>query len=182
MTKALTKTAGAAFSLRAAFKMKWIFLSILLIAPESFAKTAYVDMALAVKSTREGARVTSRLEKELANARKSTKAIENQLKKEKEKLDKDMPLLSEQKRAERIQLFQKKVLESQQQVEEKKAALQQKEEALMSPVVEKLKKIIAETAAKEGYTVVLAKTKDTLWVSPSIDITKKVSARFNKKK
>ena len=139
-------------------------------------------MASAVKNTREGARVTSRLEKELAAARKSTKAIENQLKREKEKLDKDMPLLSEQKRAERIQLFQKKVLESQQKVEEKKAALQKKEEALMSPVMEKMKKAIAETALKEGWTVVLAKTKDTLWVSPSIDITKKVSARFNKKK
>ena len=163
--------------------MKRIIAGILIVfMPLSFAKTAYVDMALAIKSTKQGAKVTSRLEQDLKNARKSTKVIENQLKKAKEQLDKDMPLLSEQKRAERFQQFQKKVMESQRQVEEKKQTLQQKEDQLMAPIVNKLEKVIAEVAKKEGYTIVKAKDKNTLWVSPSADLTKKVYTRFNKSK
>lgn len=153
-----------------------------LFMPLSFAKTAYVDMGLAIKSTKEGVKVTSLLEKDLENARKSTKAIEESLKKDKAQLDKDMPLLSEQKRTERIQQFQKKVMESQRQVEEKKLSLQKKEDSLMVPIINKLEQIIAEVAKKEGYIIVKAKDKNTLWVSPSVDLTKKVYTRFNKQK
>lgn len=149
--------------------------------PLSFAKTAYVDMAMAIKNTTQGLKVTKQLERDLEKAKKSTKAIEKQLKKEKEQLDKDMPLLSEQKRAERIQQFQKRVMESQRQVEEKKMVLQKMEDRLMAPVIKRLGQVIAELAKKEGYTVVKAKGKDTLWVSPSVDLTKKVYTRFNKK-
>ena len=152
----------------------------IVFVPLSFAKTAYVDMALAIKSTKQGAKVTNRLEQDLKKAKKSTKAIEDRLKKAKDQLDKDMPLLSEQKRAERIQQFQKRVIESQRQVEEKKQTLQQKENQLMAPIVNKLEKVIAEVAKKEGYTIVKAKDKNTLWVSPSADLTKKVYTRFNK--
>ena len=150
--------------------------------PLSFAKTAYVDMALAIKSTKQGANVTNRLEKTLEKARKSTQAIENRLKKDRDQLDKDMPLLSEQKRAERIQQFQKKVMESQKQVEGKKHELQKLEDQLMAPIIAKLEKVIAEVAKKEGYTIVKAKDKNTLWISSSADLTKKVSTRFNKQK
>lgn len=150
--------------------------------PLCFAKTGYVDMAQAIKNTKQGAKVTARLEKDLERARASTKAIEERLKKERSQLDKDIPLLSEQKRAERIQQFQKKVLESQKQVEEKKMELQKLEEKLMAPIVKKLEKVISEVAKKEGYTVVEAKDKNILWVSPSVDLTKKVYTRFNKQK
>ena len=150
--------------------------------PLCFAKTGYVDMGQAIKNTKQGAKVTARLEKDLERARASTKAIEERLKKERNQLDKDIPLLSEQKRAERIQQFQKKVLESQKQVEEKKMELQKLEEKLMAPIVKKLEKVISEVAKKEGYTVVEAKDKNILWVSPSVDLTKKVYTRFNKQK
>ena len=61
-------------------------------------------------------------------------------------------------------------------------SLQKKEDTLMAPIVKKLEKIIAEVAKKEGYTAVKAKDKNTLWVSPSVDLTKKVYTRFNKQK
>ena len=159
---------------------KGIISFLICFTPLCFAKTGYVDMVEAINKTKQGAKVTSRLEKDLARARQSTKAIEKRLKKEKSQLDKDIPLLSEQKRAERIQQFQKRVMESQKQVEGKKMELQKLEEQLMAPVVKKLERVISEVAIKEGYTVVEAKDKNTLWVSPSVDLTKKVYTRFNK--
>ena len=66
-------------------------------------------------------------------------------------------------------------------MEVKKQELQKLEDQLMAPIIAKLEKAIAEVAKKEGYTVVKAKDKNTLWVSSSADLTKKVYTRFNKK-
>ena len=160
------------------------FISIFLISVFSsvcFAKTGYVDMKEAIQSTRQGRRVQKKLQTDLEKVKKEISALEAGLTKERAKLEEDIPLLSEQKRAQRVQKFQQKVLESQKKAEEKKAALQKLENKLMSPVIQKLQKVIGQMAAKEGYTVVLNRDNNVLWVSPEMDMTKKVAARFNKK-
>ena len=150
-------------------------------APLGFAKTGYVDMKEAIQKTRQGKRAQKQLQADLGKVKKEIAALEAGLTKERAKLEEDIPMLSEQKRAQRVQKFQQKVLESQKKAEEKKAALQKLENKLMNPVIQKLQRVIGQIAEKEGYTVVLNRDNNVLWVSPELDITKKVSSRFNKK-
>ena len=159
------------------------FISFLLImaAPFGFAKTGYVDMKEAIQNTRQGRRVQKQLQADLKKVKTEIAALEAGLTKERAKLEEDIPMLSEQKRAQRVQKFQQKVLESQKTAEGKKAALQKLENKLMNPVIQKLQKVIGQIAAKEGYTVILNKDNTVLWVSSDRDLTKQVSSRFNKK-
>lgn len=160
------------------------FISVFLISMFSsvcFAKTGYVDMKEAIQNTRQGRRVQKQLQADLEKVKKEISALEAGLTKDRAKLEEDIPLLSEQKRAQRVQKFQQKVLESQKKAEEKKAALQKLENKLMSPVLQRLQQVIGQMAAKEGYTVVLNRDNNVLWVSPELDMTKKVVTRFNKK-
>ena len=158
-----------------------VFLALALFTPALLAKTGYVDMKEALQSTRRGRKVQTQLRKELDKVKKEISALESGLTKDRTKLEQDIPLLSEQKRAQRVQQFQQKVLQSQKEAEAKKSALQQKEDRLMSPVVQKLQKVIGSLAGEEGYTVVLNKDSNVLWVSPDRDLTKKAATRFNKK-
>ena len=154
---------------------------LLFVSVTGFAKTGYVDMREAFQNTRQGQKVEKRLEKDLAKAKKEISGIEDQLKKDRAKLEQDIPLLSEEKRARRVQQFQRKVLESQKEAEQKRAALQQLEEELRGPILQKLQQTAGRIAEKEGYTVIHNKDGGTVWVSPKLDLTKKVSAQFNKK-
>ena len=162
--------------------MKWFILSLfILVSFNAFAKVGYVDMVKAMEQTRQGKRVKSKLEKNLADAKKSIKNIENSLKKERSNLEKEVPLLSDEKRAQKIQQFQQKVMKSQQEAERKQLELKQLEDQLMNPVFEKLKKVIASISKKEGYEVVHNIDKSVLWVSPELNLTKKTYNLFNKR-
>lgn len=158
-----------------------VYIVLSAVSAICFAKTGYVDMKEAIQNTRQGQKVQKRLQGDLEKVKKEIAVLEARLTKERTKLEQDIPLLSDQKRAERVQKFQQKVLKSQKEAEEKKVALQQLEDKLMSPIFQKLQKVIGRVAAKEGYTAVLNKDNNVLWVSPDLDMTKKVSAQFNKK-
>ena len=159
------------------------FIGLVFIVMNSlaFAQTGYVNMNEAIGKTKQGQQVKRRLEKDLKKAKKSIESIEKQLKKERASLDRELPLLSEQQKAQRVQKFQQKVLGSQQQVEVKRNQLKKLEEKLMNPIVNKLEKVIGDVAKKEGYTVVKNKNQDVLWVSSKNDLTKKVYTLYNKK-
>ena len=159
----------------------FILILVALVSFDVFAKTGYVDMVKAIEYTKQGKKVKSKLEKSLAAAKKSMKSIENNLKKERSNLEKEVPLLSDEKRSQKIQQFQQKVMRSQQQAESKQLELKKLEDKLMNPVVERLRKVISSIAKKEGYEVVHNIDKSVLWVSPKLDLTKKVYTLFNKK-
>ncbi len=162
--------------------MRIFILSVLiLVSFDVFAKAGYVDMVKAIESTRQGKKVKSKLEKSLAQAKRSMKTMDNKLKKEKSDLEKEIPLLSDEKRAQKIQQFQQKVMRSQQEAESKQLELKKLEDKLMNPVVNRLKGVISTIAQKEGYEVVHNIDKNVLWVSPKSDLTKKVYTLFNKK-
>ena len=158
-----------------------LFFLVSLYSSVCFAKTGYVDMKEAIQNTRQGQRVQKQLQKDLEKVKKEIAALEARLTKERAKLEEDIPLLSEQKRAQRVQKFQQQVMESQKKADEKKTALQQLENKLMNPIIQKIQKITGQIAAKEGYTVILNKDNNVLWVSSGLDVTKKVSKQFNKK-
>ena len=90
-------------------------------------------------------------------------------------------MLSEQARAQKISQLQQKILNFQNEAKNKDVELQNLQNKLMNPILERLKKVIGETAKKGSYTAVKNISADVLWVSPELDLTVKVYKAYNKK-
>ena len=144
-------------------------------------KTAYVNLIAVIEGTKKGKKIKNQLEKSAEAAKKRFQSKEAAIKKEEEALKKEAPLLSEQARAERIQKLQEKFVNYQRETKSKELELQNLQNRLMNPVFEQIKKVAGELAKKEGYLLVENIGNDVLWVDPSLDLTKRVIVKFNKK-
>lgn len=162
--------------------IKYIVLGALILHSfAGLAKTGYVNMVVAIEKTKQGKRAKNKLEGKLAQAKKSMKAIEVKLSKQRTSLEKEAPLLSEQSRAQRISQFQSQVAKSQQKAEAKQLELKKYEESLMGPIIKKMNVVVTQVANKGGFDLIRNTDNSVLWVSPSLDVTKKVYTEFNKK-
>ena len=162
--------------------MKLFFLTIFAFYSfHSFAKTGYVNLMEAFENTKQGRRVKARLEQSAKKAKKHFETEELKIQKEDQALKKEAPLLSEQARVQKIQQLQQKAFDFQKKAKNKEIELQKLQNQLTNPVIEKLKKVTGEVAKKESYLAVKNKGNDVLWVSPELDLTKKVYKAFNKK-
>ena len=159
----------------------FLILLITLFSFQSFSKTAYVNLMQAFEKTRQGQKVKVRLEKTANKAKSEFKSKELKLQKEEEGLKQEMALLSEKARAQKISQLQQKILNFQKEAKSKDVELQNLQNKLMNPILERLKKVIAEVAKKESYTVVEDFGSEVLWVSPKLDLTVKVYKTYNKK-
>ena len=160
-----------------------LFLTVLVafFSFQSFSKTAYVNLMQAFESTKQGKKVRVRLEKTANKARVEFKSKELKLQKEEENLKKEMALLSDQARLKKMSQLQQKIANFQKEAKSKDNELQQFQNKLMNPILERLKKVIAEVAKKESYTVVENLGSEVLWVNPKLDLTSKVYKAYNKK-
>ena len=165
-----------------------LLMTIVLFSSHSFSaannsavKTGYVNLMAAFENTKQGRRVKNRLEKAAEKAKKQFKSMELKLQQEEEALKKEVPLLSEQARAQKIQQLQQKILNFQKEAKSKDLELQNLQNQLMGPVIENIKKVIGEVAKKESYLVIENIGSDVLWVSPDLNLTQKVYKEFNKK-
>ena len=162
--------------------MRILFLITVIFCPlSSLAQTGYVDLMEAFKNTKQGRRVETRLKKTADKVKKQLKAMELKIQQEEEAFKKDAPLLSEQARAQKFQKLQQKVLDFQKSAKSKEMEYQKLQNQLTNPILEKLKKVIGEVGKKESYLVIENIGNDVLWVSPKLDLTKKVYGAFNKK-
>ncbi len=162
--------------------MKWFFIgTVIFFSFQSLAKTGYVNLMSAFENTHQGRRVKNRIEKSAEKAKEEFKAIERKIQKEEAKLKKEAPLLSESARSQKIQQLQQKILDFQKSAKDKDLELQNLQNQLMNPVIDRLKTVIGEVARKESYLVIENIGNDILWVSPQLDLTKKVWTAFNKK-
>ena len=147
----------------------------------SFAKTGYVNLMEAFENTKQGRRVKARLEQSAKKAKKHFKSEELKMQKEDQAFKKEAPLLSEQARVQKIQQLQQKFLDFQRKAKNKEIELQKLQNQLTNPVIAKLKKVSGEVAKKESFLVIKNMGNDVLWVSPELDLTKKIYKAFNKK-
>ena len=162
--------------------MKLLLTFLIIFAPfQSFSKTGYVNLMEAFGNTKQGQRVKTRLEKTANKAKVEFKSKELKLQKEEESLKKEMAMLSEQARAQKISRLQQKIVNFQKEAKNKDTELQKLQNKLMNPIFEKLKKVIAEVAKKESYTVVENIGTEVLWVSPTLNLTTKVYKTYNKR-
>ena len=148
---------------------------------QSFSQTAYVNLMQAFEKTKQGQKIKRQLEKTANKAKAQFKTKELKLQEEEKALKKEMALLSEQARTQKISQLQQKILNFQNEAKKKDVELQNLQNKLMNPILDRLKKVIGETAKKGSYTSVKNIGADVLWVSPELDLTVKVYKAYNKK-
>lgn len=145
-------------------------------------KLGYVDMQKAIKTTSAGKSAKDKLEKEIKKRTKEIEKMKGDIQKMTQDLDKKKLILSPDVKAKKQQEIQEQMLQYRELVGKTQLELQEKERKLTMPILEKLRKVISEVADKEGYTMILEKSEQSvLWAKKESDITDKVIKAFEKK-
>lgn len=145
-------------------------------------KIGYVDMQKAIQESSAGKKAKKDLEGEFNKKKKELEKKEADLKKMNEDLDKKSLVLSDDVRAKKQQELQGEMLKYRELVGKSQMDIQKRERDLTMPILEKIRGIIEDIAKKDGYTVILEKSEQSvLYALKDIDLTDRVVKEFEKK-
>ncbi len=165
-------------------KKMLIVLSMLLTAALAQAemKIGFVDMQKAIQSTTAGKKAKTELETEFNKKKKELEKKEADLKKMGEDLEKKKSVLSEEALGKKQAEFQEEMLKYRDVVGKSQIEIQKKERELTSPILDKMKKVIAKLAKEKSYTMVIENSQMVLYATAEADLTEDVIKAFEKEK
>ena len=143
------------------------------------AKMGYVDLNRALNEVKEGRTAKAKLERDGKKKKQKLEIMQKELKKMKVDLDKQRLILSQEALREKEMRFQQKFLELQRTTVQFEKEFAEKEVNFIKPISQKLKRVIEELGAKEGYTMILPK-EVALYSPAGTDLTDRVIAAYNK--
>ena len=142
-------------------------------------KIGYVDLQKAIQETSAGKKAKKDLEKEFNTKKADLQKKEADLKKMCDDLEKKKVALSYDVRAKKTQELQGEMMKFQREVGDSQMNIQKKERDLTQPIIEKLQSSIEKVAKKDGYTMVLEKSEQSvLWAQKDADLTESVVKDF----
>ena len=143
-------------------------------------KLGYVDMSVAIRTTREGQSAEKQLEKEIQKKQKELEAKEGDLKTMVQNLKKQAMVISDEVRSQKEMVLQEEQLKYQKLLAESRLEMQTRERELTEPILEKLHTVIDRIAKREKYDMILQKADITiLWSKPKFDLTDQVIKEFD---
>jgi outer membrane protein len=144
-------------------------------------KIGTVDMQRALQAVESGKKAKAQLEKEYNAKKEELLKKETAIKKLTEEFQKQTLAMSEEARAKRQAALQQDILQFQQLTARSQTEIQQKERELFQPIFNKLKGVIAETAKRHEFTVILEKNENNvLYSQEKDDMTNEVITTFDK--
>ena len=144
-------------------------------------KIGYIDMQKAIQETSTGKKAKSELEAEFNKKKKELEKKEADLKKMNDDLEKKSMVLTDDVKAQRQQELQTEMMKYRELVARSQQDIQKRERDLTVPIVEKLRSILDGIAKKEGYTVVLEKSENSvMWADKQIDLTDRMVKDYEK--
>jgi outer membrane protein len=139
-------------------------------------KIGYVNSERVLREAAPAKAAQTRLEAEFSKREKELTDQANRLKATADKLEKDMPTLSEAERGRR----QRDLVESDRDLQRKRRELQedlnQRKNEELAAIVERANKVIKQIFDTEKYDVIL---QEVIFASPRVDITDKVIKSLN---
>lgn len=146
-------------------------------------KIGYIDMQKAIQETSAGKKAKKDLEEDYNKKKKEIEKKEADLKKMNEDLEKKALVLSDEVRAKKQQDMQKEMLQYRELVGKSQMDIQKREQELTKPIIEGLRKVMGEIAEKDGYTVILERSEQSvMWAKKEIDLTSRIITEFEKTK
>jgi len=145
-------------------------------------KIGYVNLQQAVSEVDEGKAARDALKKEFEQKQKMLDEKQNELKRMKDDLDKQMVVMSEEAKREKAIEFERKVNEMQAVYVQMQKDLSEREREMMKVIFDKMETVIKEIAQAEGYAFVFEQQNAGLIVAPpSGNMTNELVRRFNAK-
>ena len=145
-------------------------------------KIGYVNLQQAVSEVDEGKSARETLKKEFDVKQKQLDDKQNELKRMKEDLDKQMVVMSDDAKREKAMEFERKVNELQQLYVQMQKDLQEREREMMKVLFDKMEVVIKDIAAAEGYSYVFEQQNAGLMVAPpAANMTQELVRRYNAK-
>ena len=146
-------------------------------------KLGFIDMQKAIQETAAGKKAKKDLEDEFNKKKKDLEKKEADLKKMNDDLEKKALVLTDEMKQKKAQELQQEMLKYREVVAKSQMEIQKKERDLTAPIVEKLRAIVDDIAKKEGFTMVLEKSEQSvLWAKKDLDLTDRVIKEADKKK
>jgi outer membrane protein len=146
-------------------------------------KIGFVDMQKAIQESSAGKKAKKELEEDFNKKKKDLEKKEADLKKLNEDFEKKSMVLSDDIRTKKQQELQQEMLKYRDLVGKSQLEIQKRERELTSPIIENLRKILDGIAEKDGFTVILEKSEQSvLWAKKDIDLTDRLIQEYEKTK
>lgn len=158
-------------------------MAALVIGANAGASTyAYVDLQKAMETVKEGVTAKAKLEKEFNDKKKMISNREEEIKKMTAEYQKKQLVMSNDKKAEEEQKIQKKMMEYRDLVQQSEVQMQKRQMELTQPIIENIKDVVADIAAKAKYDLVYEKNQSGIFfASNAKDVTEDVIKGYDEK-
>lgn len=147
-------------------------------ASTSLSKIGYVDINRAMNEVNEGKKAKAQLEADGKSKQQKLQIKQNELKAASEELEKQKPILSPDALQKKQMELQQKYVELQRMGAEFEKQFADQENSLTKPITEKMRNIISQLGAKDGYSAILPKDM-MLYAPQGTDLTDKVISAYN---
>ncbi len=159
-------------------------LSVLLLtsAVPAFAdiQVGVVDIERALAATKAGGEAQKQFEGQLKRAQTGIDSKKGELQRQREALEKQKDSLNGKALAEKQDAILSMEKELKRNFEDKQDELRRERGRLFGELVKKMRKVIEELGASDGYSVILERSgQSVLYVSSAVDVTDKVVKKFD---
>jgi len=141
-------------------------------------KIGYVDLQRALTQVEDGKAAKAKLERLVKAKQKDFDKMQDDLKRVKDELEQQAAIMKEDLKRQKIQDYQKKLMELQDFYLNNQKELAEQESKLTKPIFERFEKLMGKIATAENYTLIVEKAA-TVYAAPSIDLTDRLIKEFN---
>ncbi len=160
-----------------------VALLIFVLSNVSFAadKIGFINMQQIIQSSNAGKKAAEEFKQIFEKKQASIKAMENEVKKIKDELDKQSSVMTASARSDKETTYQRKLRDYQILVDDTNKELQKRDQEYSQKLIPEILKVVRGIAEKDKYTLVLdISTMPLPYHDKSVDISKRVIDEFNK--
>ncbi|MDD4092135.1 MAG: OmpH family outer membrane protein [Smithellaceae bacterium] len=144
-------------------------------------KIGFINMQTIIQNSNAGKKAAEDFKKLFARKQESIKAMENEVKKLKDELDKQGAVMTASARGDKEAAYQRKMRDYQILVDDTNKELQKRDQEYSQQLIPEILKVVRAIAEKEKYTLILdISTMPLPYFDKNNDISKKVIDDFNR--
>ncbi len=146
-------------------------------------KIGFINMQTIIQNSNAGKKAAEDFKKLFAKKQESIKAMENDVKKLKDELDKQGAVMTASARGDKEAAYQRKMRDYQILVDDTNKELQKRDQEYSQQLIPEVLKVIRAIAEKEKYTLILdISTMPLPYFDKANDISKKVIDDYNRRR
>ncbi|MDD3249066.1 MAG: OmpH family outer membrane protein [Smithella sp.] len=144
-------------------------------------KIGFINMQMIIQNSNAGQKAAEDFKKLFARKQENIKAMENEVKKLKDELDKQGAVMTAGARSDKEAAYQRKMRDYQILVDDTNKELQKRDQEYSQQLIPEILKVVRAIAEKEKYTLILdISTMPLPYFDKAGDISKKVIDGFNR--